>query len=179
MNFALRLPRVLETTLFSFVARILCGKYILFTQVFSRKLLFYELFHESCRNIVILKESLSLKNMNFRVSCIWILITDTWKLLQRTFRKKMTSNLRAVFNNSVFPFDFPNFSLMLEVVQVPAARHHHPPQCLDNSPKLIFAAAVGGGWWLHHRLLLPSVNTAAGGPAPPPNPSFSLHSVCL
>ena len=177
MNFALRLLRVLGTTLFSFVARILCGKYILFTQVFSWKLLFHELFHESCRNTVFLKESLFPKNMNFRVSCIWILITDTWKL--RTFRKKMTSNLRAVFNNSVFPFDFPNFSLMLEVVQVPVAvAAPPPPQCLDNSPKLIFAAAVGGGWWLHH-CLLPSVNTAAGGPAPPPNPSFSLHSVCL
>ena len=123
MNFALRLLRVLGTTLFSSVARILCGKYILFTQVFSWKLLFHELFHESCRNTVFLKESLFPKNMNFRVSCIWILITDTWKL--RTFRKKMTSNLRAVFNNSVFPFDFPNFSLMLEVVQVPAAQHHH------------------------------------------------------
>ena len=77
----------------------------------------------------------------------------------------MTSNLRAVFNNSVFPFDFPNFSLMLEVVQVPVVvAAPPPPQCLDNSPKLIFAAPVGGGWWLHH-CLLPSVNTAAGGPA--------------
>ena len=57
MNFALRLLRVLGTTLFSSVARILCAKYILFTQVFSWKLLFYELFHESCKNTVFLKES--------------------------------------------------------------------------------------------------------------------------
>ena len=77
MNFELRLLRVLGTTLFSSVARILCAKYILFTQVFSWKLLFYELFHKSCRNTVFLKESLFSKNMNFRVSCIWILIIDT------------------------------------------------------------------------------------------------------